>query len=601
MKKNSCLVVLLFLSTSIFFSLSAQTILKGIPYVLSPAGKGEYVYKQHPFTHSIEGFKLVGNTLEVYGRSQRLGLIATTGFSNGNKYSPVVQVSSFDLDTGVPSLQSFPVHISDLMNQELSYTVFDAFSKKNIGSDKTDVRVAEIIKKYPSAFPSLEKTALRPEVNYMEIAPRFSAYDINTVTQTQNIDSLLSSGRWSYRTKRNKVTVEKRPPFEGEYKDVPWEQNVYNPTQKNFTYVIGANRKELKNQFYKEIAYITVDENGKLLNQPTVKFDYTKEHWYFALANNVEQSTQQVVAVLGDKSFMGKQNDPVKCKYNVVALNPDGSLFLTKEFVYGEKKIEFNPTASFVKNNKLYLISLNNTKATFDLFVFDAVGEMTVESIAASDVAAMTYANGNMGVAKSLGLTYVAGRPDYKQLGIYTLENGNTMLLLESVLKKSIPNPNPSTPGTMGSGFIDEITYKALVGLEFSNDGKLKGQYIVNKEFTNDKSPTTIEEVVVVQNKLLLLTVDKAFPYKNLAKQNFTDVNTYLLKGCEEQCKPALIVLHTDEKKVLVNKPIENTFITLYGTGSYILQKEKNTVIYVGMKDGLPSDQIEIQVCTFAF
>jgi len=567
-------------------------------YNIPAAEKGNYV---SPHTYSqlleIDDVNFDGTELTILSKTQRLGMVAMGSVAqvgSGNKYSPVVKVNKFNLTDMTSISESYPINLADLMDKQAPYSIMDAVNLGDvIGTNTDDPRLATIQAKYPKAF-QMDAGQASSNSYGINVSYGFGSYNFTYYGATKKID-WVPGGLANYYTKD--VITPERVNFGGaEYKIFPWGIDFYNEKRRTITLPIGCNRKDLKNQFYKEIAYVTHNFDGKIINQTIVKFDFTKDHEFIDMVDNLETGEKQLVCILGNKMYMGKQNDPEPNKFTLLVLNPDGSQKLLKNFQHGVKGTEFIPVCAFLNGDMTYVVSRNKLTSTLETFVFDAAGELTIQKSQYADLMAMTYGN------KSAAMGFTAGSQKYKPLGLYKLTSGNMLLVADDVHMESAPNPDYVVGSTM-STTISVPRYKNLVAFEYTPAGECKGQYVIDKGYNNTTIPTPIEKVIIKDSRLILMSVDKRMDITNPAVtlRGLVKNNQFVLNGCNEACKPAIFDFDMKAKTAGVSKVSDPTFITLYGTGSYVLLNNEAGVAYYGIKSNALETQVEFQVNVISF
>lgn len=567
-------------------------------YDIPDKGKGTFVNDNFNRFLSIDAVDFDGNELTILSKTQRLGMIAMGNVAqvgSGNKYSPVVKANKFNLASSTTLAESYPINLADIMDKTASYSIMDAVKLGDvIGTNTDDPRLSTIQAKYPNAFQSGAGQA-SSTTDGMTVSYYFGSYGFSVYKQIKKIG--VGDTEISNYYIRNTITPERVNFGVEEYKLFPWGLDFYNEKRKTVTMPVGCNRKDLKNQFYKEIAYVTHGLDGKIINQPIVKFEFTKDHEYIDMVDNVETGEKQLVCILGNKMYMGKQNDPEPNKFTLLVLNPDGSQKLLKNFQHGLKGTEFIPVFAFLKGDVTYVVSRNKLAATLETFVFDAAGELTIQKSPYADLMAMTYGN------KSAAMGFTAGSQNYRPLALYNLASGNMLLITDDVHMESVPNPkyDPASAGTV-STTISVPRYKNVVAFEYTPAGECKGQYVIYKDFNNITIPTTIEQILVKDNRVLILSVDKVLNVKNRLLPFLTANNQFILGGCNEACKPAIFDFDTKARTTNIYKAVDPLFITLYGTGSYVFFNNNSGIAYYGVKmDNTSTTKIEFEVNSIEF
>jgi hypothetical protein len=576
-----------------------QSITSG--YFLPEFNKGKFVMNQQitPLNFSannlyqtIDNVDFDGKMLTILSKTQRLGMIAmgkVAEIGSGNSYSPVVMVDKFDIDNSISMHESYPINLADIMYKNAPYSIMDAVHLGSvIGTNTNDSSLATIASKYPKAFQT-ETGISSNKKDTIQASYFFGSYTLTSLSFTKSLD--IQKELQTYET-RNVITPERVNFGGGEYKLFPWNIDFYNAKRNTIIVPVGCNRKELKDQYYKEIAYVTHDFNGKIVNQTIVKFEYTKDHEFISLVDNVETGEKQLVAILGKRMYMGKQNDPVVNKFTLLVLNPDGTQKLLKDFQYGLKPREFEPAFAFMKGDITYIVSRNKLTSTLETFVFDATGELTIQKQPSADLFAKTYGN------KNGAMSFLAGSQSYKPFGLYKLSSGNMVLLTDDIRIETIPNPN-AQPGSTNTT-LNQNRYDNLIAFEFTPAGACNGQYVMYKNFQYTKTPTFIENVILKENRLLIMTLDKD-KYVGNPFINAIHNNQIVALGCREACKPALFDVNITNKTVDVTKPLNPMFITLYGTQSYFLLNDNSGISYYGCIIGNTNNAIEFQVNTMKF
>jgi hypothetical protein len=597
---------ILFLSGTMLLLCSAIFVVTGnflqltSGYIIPARGMGKFVNESsqlynlspnNPYL-TIDDVDFDGQNITILSKTQRLGLItqgSVAQIGSGNSYSPVVKKNQFDLVNNKAIAESYPINLVDITGKTAPYSIMDAMSLGSvIGTNETDPRLSMVQQTLPKAFQTDAGTASISR-DTLEVSYFFGSYTFSSCRLTKRLDQYKELQ--TYET-RNVITPERVNFGGGEYKLFPWNVDFYNAKKNTVIVPVGCNRKDLKNEFYKEIAYVTHGSDGKILTQTIVKFEYTKDHEFINLVDNAATGEKQLVAILGNRMYMGKQNDPTINKFTLLVLNPDGTQKLLKDFQYGLKPREFMPIFAFLNGDKTYIVSRNKLTETLETFVFDSNGELTIQKITRDQLNGISFGN------KGAAMSFLAGAQDYKVLGLYKLASGNIALIADDIHVESIPNPN-ATPGTMNQT-LNINRYKNLVAFEFTPAGECKGQYIIYKNFYATLTPTYIENVLVKENRIILLTLDKTKsilnPYLNALHNN-----AFILKGCRELCKPAIMDIDFSKNLVGIIKPTDPMFVNLYGTGSYFLLNDNTGISYFGVRSDAPAPNFEFQVNTFMF
>ncbi len=561
-------------------------------------GKGGYVNISYSSLFSVDHVSFDNNELTILSKTQRCGMIAmgtVAQVGSGNKYSPVVKVNKFNLADMTSFSESYPINLADMIDKHAPYSIMDAVKLGDvIGTNETDPRLETIQDKYPKAF-QVQYGEVSVDSRGMFVTYGFGSYALTAFSESRRIDWVPGLLANYY---ANDVLTTERVDFGGdEYKLLPWGIDFYNAKRKTITLPVGCNRKDLKNQFYKEIAYVTHGMDGKIVNQTIVKFDFTKDHEFIDLVENVETGEKQLVAILGNRMYMGKQNDPEPNKFTLLVLNPDGSQKLLKNFQHGLKGTEFMPVCVFLNGDVTYVLSRNKLTSTLETFVFDAAGELSIQKSPYADLMAMTYGN------KAAAMGFTAGSQKYKPLGLYKLASGNMLIVADDVHMESVPNPDFVAGSTTTSSTISVPRYKNLVGFEYTVTGECKGQYVIDKGYNNVTIPTPIEKIIIKENRLILLSVDKRLDIKNpaITRRALVQNKQFILNGCNEACKPAIFDFDTKAKTAAVSKILDPSFVTLYGTGSFVLLNNESGVAYYGIKSSIPATQVEYLVDVISF
>lgn len=600
MKKILLLSAILVSLCSAIFVINGKYEVITSGYKIPERGKGKFAmndkvpplnFTLNNLYQTIDNVSFDGNNITILSKAQRLGLItmgSVAQIGSGNTYSPVVMVDNFDIENSLSKHESFPINLADLLNKTAPYSIMDAVSLGSvIGTNTDDLALTDIKAKYPKAFLPIVQSSTSSTDTLM-VSYYFGSYAITSYKYSKGLDE--SKQLETYQTK-NAVTQE-RVDFGGaEYKLFPWGIDFYNEKGNTVTVPVGCNRKDLKNQFYKEFAYVTHSATGKIINQPILKFDFTKDHEYISLVENAQTGEKQLVAILGNKMYMGKQNDPEPNKFTLVVLNPDGSLKLKKDFQYGLKGREFMPAFAFMNGDITYVVSRNKLTSTLETFVFDAAGEFTIMKQPSADIYARTYGNRNG------AMSFLAGSQKYKPFATKKLASGNVVLLTNDEFDETIPNPN-AKPGDMNQTFKIN-RYKNVIAFEFTPTGECVGQFVQFKEFQHTKTPTYIEEIIVKNDKIIILTLDKD---KSIINPLLSALHNdqMLEKGCKPLCKPAVIEFNFTDKSLSISKA-DPMFITLYGTQSYFLLNDNAGIAYYGYVTGKPSNECDFQVNVIKF
>lgn len=600
--KKTILLGGIFLSlSSAIFVLTGNFASINSGYLIPDAGKGKAIVNANPpalnfstsnLFQTIDDVDFDGKKITIVSKTQRLGVLSNASIAQigaGNSYFPVVMIDKFDVESNLSTHESLPVNLVDIINKPIAYKIMDADNSGIvIGTNEDDIRIQTIESNYPQAFLTNVGSASKSR-DTMKVSYFFGSYSLAAYTWTKKLDAQKELQTYEVKNILNPERVD----FGGaEYKLFPWGISFYNEKRNTVTVPVGCNRKDLKNQFYKEFAYVTHGFDGKIVNQTIVKFDYTKDHEFIKLVDNAATGEKQLVAILGNKMYMGKQNDPAVNKFTLLVLNPDGTQKLLKDFQYGLKAREFMPAFAFMNGDLTYVVSKNKLNSSIETFVFDAKGELTIQKQSSVDLFAKTYGN------KNGAMSFVAGSQAYVPFGLKILSSGNMVLLTDDVYSESVPNPN-AKPGDMNQT-LSESRYRNVIAFEFTPAGECTGQYVLFKNFSHIKTPTCVEEIIMKDNKIFLLTLDKNEAIENPII-NAIHNNQIVTKGCREACRPALFSINLTDKKVDVIKPLDPLYINLYGTQSYYLLNDKSGVVYYGFITGRTTNAFEFQVNSMKF
>jgi hypothetical protein len=156
--------------------------------------------------------------------------------------------------------------------------------------------------------------------------------------------------------------------------------------QKIFNGILGQKNEDDKWAHYKNIAFVTFDNKGNILQKDTVAFQYIRRTYHASVVQDFAGKEKGFVYFFGGLVTLGgkKEKDPMENNFQIVYLGLDGKIKFKHTFQRGipTNKFGLSPVAVIEKDGKLIVWNVRTDKglaeSTPEILTFDEKG-MTVK------------------------------------------------------------------------------------------------------------------------------------------------------------------------------------------------------------------------------
>jgi hypothetical protein len=272
---------------------------------------------------------------------------------------------------------------------------------------------------------------------------------------------------------------------------------------KIFNGILGLKIEDEKWSYYKKMAFVTFNDNGKIIQKDTINFPYIRRVFYSYVVRDFSGIEKGFVYFFGGMSTIGgkKEKDPEENNFQIVYIGLDGKIKYKRTFQRGipTNKMGLSPIMVIEKDGKLLAWNMRSDKALTEyvpeILVFDEKGNMTVknENLTLDDVSKKN------GISFQTLVQFSQIQKSMKTI----FDNGKTTIVgqLREGKTRSVPN-------SVGSTSLEEyFEYGKLMSLSFEDNGKLPegrtvslpvslkplDNYILNEGDKNFNSFITIE------------------------------------------------------------------------------------------------------------
>jgi hypothetical protein len=157
--------------------------------------------------------------------------------------------------------------------------------------------------------------------------------------------------------------------------------------QKVFNGVLGQKDEDEKWAHYRNMAFVTFDEKGNILQKDTVAFQYIRRTYYSSVVHDFTGKEKGFVYFFGGIVTLGgkKEKDPMENNYQIVYLGLDGKIKYKSTFQRGvtTNKMGLSPVKVIEKDGNLIVWNVRTDKAMAEsspeILTFDEKGNMTVK------------------------------------------------------------------------------------------------------------------------------------------------------------------------------------------------------------------------------
>jgi hypothetical protein len=239
--------------------------------------------------------------------------------------------------------------------------------------------------------------------------------------------------------------------------------------QKIFNGVLGQKNEDDKWADYKNMAFVTFDDKGNILQKDTVAFQYIRRTYYASVVKDFSGIEKGFVYFFGGLVTIGgkKEKDPMENNFQIVYLGLDGKIKYKSTFQRGipTNKMGLSPVMVIEKEGKLVVWNIRSdkvlTESSAEILEFDEKGNMTVK-VEKADIAASSKASG-----ATLNAYSDFGRLTEKPIkAMY--DNGKVTLVKQMKERKTKSVPN-SVGGTSQEEYFE---YGNIMLVTFENSDK---------------------------------------------------------------------------------------------------------------------------------
>ncbi len=552
--------------------------------------------KNPDFRFYIKGYEIINGNLNIYSRFYKHAIVAKTdkkiNLTSGFKWYPVLGVSSFNLSDNTAKTETFNLNLLDFSEKEYTNYTIEGTTEETgygtLGNNETDMRLQEVTKNYPASIAEFKGSKSSEDylgLEFNHLGDLTEKYFQNIYNEENNFSV------YQYEFKR----VEQEAfNFSGDYK--LWynhEKGAYNPHKNTITRLESARRKgkEFKWNEYKEFAFVTYSNTGKIVGNTTIKFNFVKDEAYLGYVNDFANKSGNVVCLFGQTAYQKKYNDPDPSKYTVAVLDEKGTMKYKHEFKFGENKRELLPKLSFQNNGTSYLIDFDHGKGINIINVNEETVNVTNQNL--SDI----HFSGNSDFAKSFFRNF----DNTTLLEQTLLDNGNLLYVYEYKNKVQDAVKNPQ------SGLITQqaiYSYAGLYALEINtSEAKVDCIYGLTRQ-VNQKTPTVYYTLIKDTDKIILVfneEIRKKSTPVDYKKFNFFDNQQNAEDGGYYITKPNVVSISFTENQISSYKPSDEKFVNLYSHNSYIYIPENDKMYLIGLQDEENLEKITFELIELTY
>lgn len=238
---------------------------------------------------------------------------------------------------------------------------------------------------------------------------------------------------------------------------------------KIFNGILGQKIEDEKWSIYKNMAFVTFDDKGKILQKDTIVFPYIRRMYHASIVRDFAGIEKGFVYLFGGMPTIGgkKEKDPIENNFQIVYLGLDGKTKYKRTFQRGipTNKMGLSSIMVLEKDGKLLIWNMRSDKALTEyvpeILVFDEKGEMTIkaENLNLDDVTKKNTVSFQTLVEFSKIINPIKT--------IY--DNGKITIVGQLRERKT-----RSVPNSVGSTSLEEyFEYGNLMSLSFEDNGKL--------------------------------------------------------------------------------------------------------------------------------
>jgi hypothetical protein len=239
--------------------------------------------------------------------------------------------------------------------------------------------------------------------------------------------------------------------------------------QKIFNGILGQKDEDEKWAHYRNMAFVTFDDKGNIIQKDTVAFQYLRRTYYSSVVRDFAGQEKGFVYLFGGIVTLGgkKEKDPMENNYQIIYLGLDGKIKYKSTFQRGipTNKMGLNPVMVLEKDGKLIVWNVRTDKAmaesTAEVLTFDEKGAMTVK------VEKAEISENSKGTGTTLFSYADFGR--IEALPIKTMYDNGKVTLIKQVKERKTRNVPNSVGGTSQEEFFE---YGNVMITTFEDNGK---------------------------------------------------------------------------------------------------------------------------------
>jgi hypothetical protein len=249
--------------------------------------------------------------------------------------------------------------------------------------------------------------------------------------------------------------------------------------QKTFNGVLGQKNEDDKWADYKNMAFVTFDDKGNILQKDTVAFQYIRRTYYASVVKDFSGREKGFVYFFGGLVTIGgkKEKDPMENNFQIVYLGLDGKIKYKNTFQRGipTNKMGLSPVMVIEKEGKLLVWNIRSDKvlaeSSAEILEFDEKGSMTIK-IEKADISASSKSSG-------------ANLNSYSDFGRITENPIKTMYDdgKVTIVKQMKERKTKSVPNSVGGTSQEEyFEYGNIMLVTFENTDKFPEARMISLE-----------------------------------------------------------------------------------------------------------------------
>lgn len=495
-------------------------------------------------------------------------------FSDELEYCPQLSVYKYNTNSLTQTHAIYPIFLGDYLGKPFfQYNLNDPVNYiVEKGGSETDVKKSTIMEKYPMVYPYASHSGSTISCNEHDE----KTYNTNggkpaLVTYTYDISSVQRSNMKPSISEKEKI-VECNPNFSFKY--TLWTSS-YNNDEETALYIYGERGvKKYKYSEYNKFHFAFFNTKGELKKDFVKEFEYLKGVEKCITVYDTETKKQTgFLVVLNCNPFMGmkKYKDPNRQKMYYLYLSSEGELIWEGDDVPTSEKDITIPIYSYKNGDAVYIVSWtgNFTKNVLVLSKLSKEGlkfeQHRTTNVIGDKNCRFQYTSRNESIFIPAGTKIIDNR-----LFVY---GDQTRSVNETIEKK------------YGDQTVTEtISINQYFSLNTINVDLEKNEIIA--EYAAPKPPSQLEntshihDLIVNGNSLTFI----GYTYRGTRADmniDYTDNKQIADLGLmDNQYAISPLVYKFTETGFKVEEPVNDKFISLYQTGSYLINNDR--IFFIG-------------------